>query len=89
MIIVLIKIEEVLFCLYTNFSVLIVIKNMKNSAAVRLTACSARPVGKKRRKYFRFSRQGVVHRAVELPPQVAAAEVKPAAAVAEHYDLNL
>jgi len=49
-IIFLIKIEEVLFCLYMNFSVLIAIKNMKNFAAVCKTVCPAHPVVKKRKK---------------------------------------
>ncbi len=56
---------------------------MKNCAAVCEAALSVLLVGKKLRKYYRFFGQAAVLLTVEPPPQAAAAELRPAAAVAE------
>ncbi len=76
------------FCPYTSFFVRIAIKRLKSFAAVMSQSCPVHPVGKKPKRFSQPFSEGLAHREAELPPQVAAGELNPAAAVAERRFLS-
>jgi len=71
------------FCPYTSFFVRIAIKRLKSFAAVLSQAWPVHPVGRKPKRFSQPFSGDQAHREAELPPQVAAGELNPAAAVAE------
>jgi len=66
-----------------NFTVQNVSRKRKNFAVVQLIVLHAQPVEKRLVGLYHLSEPAKALQAVEPPPQTAAGEVKPAAAVAD------
>jgi hypothetical protein len=71
-----------------SFFARIAIRRSKSFAAAMSAACPVHPVGRKSKRFSLPFSEDPAHREAELPPQVAAGELNPAAAVAERRMLG-